>query len=143
MASSLWRVLVIAHRYLGIAVGALMLMWFASGVVMMYVGFPQGIGKERLGALAPIAWFQSCPLPNTKSPARAGRRFDIAMERQVVRGQKRAPRRFCRHRCGRIAFDPARTRRSLSPLVALRGGGPGRGIFAAPCLRYHACRRDA
>jgi hypothetical protein len=56
MASSLWRVLVITHRYLGIAVGVLMLMWFVSGIVMMYVGFPQGIGKERLGALAPIAW---------------------------------------------------------------------------------------
>jgi len=60
MASSLWRVLVIAHRYLGIAVGVLMLMWFASGIVMMYVGFPQGIGKERLGALAPIAWQGCC-----------------------------------------------------------------------------------
>jgi hypothetical protein len=40
MASGLWRALVIAHRYLGIAVGVLMLMWFASGMVMMYVGFP-------------------------------------------------------------------------------------------------------
>jgi len=38
----------------------LMLMWFASGIVMMYVGFPQGIGKERLGALAPIAWQGCC-----------------------------------------------------------------------------------
>jgi hypothetical protein len=60
MASSLWRLLVIAHRYLGIAVGVLMLMWFASGIVMMYVGFPQGIGKARLGALAPIAWQGCC-----------------------------------------------------------------------------------
>src|SRR5712672_252006 len=60
MASSLWRVLVIAHRYLGIAVGVLMLMWFASGIVMMYVAFPPGIGKERLGALAPIAWQRCC-----------------------------------------------------------------------------------
>ena len=60
MASGLWRALVIAHRYLGIAVGVLMLMWFASGMVMMYVGFPQGIGKERLGALRPIAWQGCC-----------------------------------------------------------------------------------
>jgi len=56
MASRLWRALVIAHRYLGIAVGVLMLMWFASGIVMMYVAFPQGIGNERLGALRLIAW---------------------------------------------------------------------------------------
>jgi hypothetical protein len=60
MASGLWRALVIAHRYLGIAVGVLMLMWFASGMVMMYVGFPQGTGKERLGALRPIAWQGCC-----------------------------------------------------------------------------------
>jgi PepSY-associated TM region len=60
MASGLRRGLVIAHRYLGIAVGVLMLMWFASGIVMMYVGFPQVIGKERLGALRPIAWQGCC-----------------------------------------------------------------------------------
>jgi len=60
MPNSLWRALVITHRYLGIAVGLLMLMWFASGIVMMYVGFPQGIGKERLRALAPIAWQRCC-----------------------------------------------------------------------------------
>jgi uncharacterized iron-regulated membrane protein len=60
MASGLWRALVIAHRYLGIAVGVLMLMWFASGIVMMYVAFPQGIGKERLGTLPLIAWRGCC-----------------------------------------------------------------------------------
>jgi hypothetical protein len=60
MASGWWRALVIAHRYLGIAVGVLMLMWFASGIVMMYVAFPQGVGKERLGALPPIAWRGCC-----------------------------------------------------------------------------------
>jgi hypothetical protein len=60
MATGLWRALVITHRYLGIAVGVLMLMWFASGIVMMYVAFPQGIGKERFGALRPIAWQGCC-----------------------------------------------------------------------------------
>ncbi len=60
MASGFWRALVVTHRYLGIAVGVLMLMWFASGMVMMYVGFPQGTGKERLGALRPIAWQGCC-----------------------------------------------------------------------------------
>jgi hypothetical protein len=37
MASFLWRALVAVHRYLGVALGLLMLMWFASGIVMMYV----------------------------------------------------------------------------------------------------------
>ena len=37
MRNFVWRTLVTLHRYLGIAVGILMLLWFASGIVMMYV----------------------------------------------------------------------------------------------------------
>lgn len=59
MASSLWRVLVVTHRYLGVAVGLLMLMWFASGIIMMYVPFPSLSEGERLRIQAPIPW-QSC-----------------------------------------------------------------------------------
>ena len=39
MTSFLWRATVITHRYLGVAVGLLMLAWFASGIVMMYVAY--------------------------------------------------------------------------------------------------------
>jgi hypothetical protein len=59
MARILWRTLVILHRYLGIAVGFLMLIWFASGIVMMYVGFPRFADEDRIAALSPIPW-QSC-----------------------------------------------------------------------------------
>jgi hypothetical protein len=52
--------LVVFHRYLGIAVGILMLVWFASGIVMMYVGFPRLTEQERLSALAPIPWQACC-----------------------------------------------------------------------------------
>ena len=51
------------HRYLGIAVGALMLMWFASGVVMMYVPYPQLSPAQRLQVLAPISPAQCCSAP--------------------------------------------------------------------------------
>jgi hypothetical protein len=37
-----------------------MLMWFASGIVMMYVGFPEPNERERLGALSPISWQACC-----------------------------------------------------------------------------------
>src|SRR5215831_11466564 len=60
MRNFLWRTLVIFHRYLGIAVGILMLVWFASGIVMMYVGFPRLTEQERLSALAPIPWQACC-----------------------------------------------------------------------------------
>src|SRR5215831_16645865 len=60
MRNFLWRTLVIFHRYLGIAVGILMLVWFASGIVMMYVGFPRLTEQERARALAPIPWQACC-----------------------------------------------------------------------------------
>jgi len=60
MKSFLWRVLVIFHRYLGIAVGILMLIWFASGIVMMYVGFPRFTDQERISALSSIPWQTCC-----------------------------------------------------------------------------------
>src|SRR5215471_3589199 len=60
MANGLWRALVILHRYLGVAVGLLMAVWFASGIVMMYVGFPRLTEAERVRALAPIPWQACC-----------------------------------------------------------------------------------
>jgi uncharacterized iron-regulated membrane protein len=59
MTNILWRATVITHRYLGIAIGLLMVMWFASGIVMMYVPFPRVADTERLRFQPPIAW-QSC-----------------------------------------------------------------------------------
>jgi hypothetical protein len=49
------RWLVIAHRYLGIAVGGLMLLWCLSGFVMLFVHWPQVTAEERAAGLAPIA----------------------------------------------------------------------------------------
>jgi hypothetical protein len=54
------RWLFLLHRYLGIGVGALMVMWCVSGVVMMYVSYPQLAQSSRLHHLAPIAWSACC-----------------------------------------------------------------------------------
>ncbi|MXZ75696.1 MAG: hypothetical protein F4207_12855 [Gemmatimonadetes bacterium] len=45
------RWLYLGHRWLGISMCLLVAMWFFSGVVMMYVGFPQLTRAERLAAL--------------------------------------------------------------------------------------------
>ena len=45
------RWLYLAHRWLGIFMCLLVAMWFFSGVVMMYVGFPSLTRAERLAAL--------------------------------------------------------------------------------------------
>ena len=50
------RWLYIIHRWIGIVTCLLFAMWFASGVVMMYVAFPQLTSRERWAASPPIAW---------------------------------------------------------------------------------------
>lgn len=48
------------HRYVGIAMGLLMLLWFASGMVMLFVHWPEVSGEERAAGLAPIPWERCC-----------------------------------------------------------------------------------
>src|SRR5262249_26289854 len=38
----------------------LMVVWFVSGIVMMYVGFPRLTEAERLRALPPVPWQACC-----------------------------------------------------------------------------------
>jgi len=59
-AGDWWAVLVITHRYLGIAMSVPMLVWFLSGIVMMYVHYPHISEKERLRTLEPISWQACC-----------------------------------------------------------------------------------
>ncbi len=52
----MWRWLILGHRYLGIAIGVVFVIWFASGVAMIYVrGMPELSGDQRLKHLAPLA----------------------------------------------------------------------------------------
>lgn len=64
----------VTHRYVGIVMGLLMLLWFASGIVMLFVHWPEVTDEERAVGLAPIAWGQCC-------------RFgDVQDVQQVMRG---------------------------------------------------------
>jgi hypothetical protein len=58
------RALILAHRYLGIAIGLVMLMWFASGIVMLYVPYPALTEHTRVSALEPIRWQACCGSPS-------------------------------------------------------------------------------
>ena len=57
---TLWRVarywLYIVHRWLGIFACLLFAIWFASGLVMSYVGYPEAKPAQRYQALQPIDW---------------------------------------------------------------------------------------
>jgi hypothetical protein len=48
------RVLVYTHRWIGVACGVLFVVWFASGVVMMYARMPELSATERLARLTAI-----------------------------------------------------------------------------------------
>jgi uncharacterized iron-regulated membrane protein len=66
-----WQALVVLHRYLGVAVGLLMVMWFVSGIVMMYVGLPRVTEEDRARTLEPIAWQACCRFPQRLAPDEA------------------------------------------------------------------------
>src|SRR6185436_5888859 len=52
--------LVVTHRYVGVVMGLLMLLWFASGVTMLFVRWPEVAETERAQALPSIAWARCC-----------------------------------------------------------------------------------
>src|SRR5215831_12334839 len=67
----IWQTLVILHRYLGVVVGLLMVMWFVSGIVLMYIGLPRITDEERARTLEPIAWQVCCRFPPRLAPDNA------------------------------------------------------------------------
>ncbi|MBY6243504.1 PepSY domain-containing protein [Methylosinus sp. Sm6] len=54
------RYLYLVHRWLGVALCLFMAMWFFSGVVMMYVGYPKLTPSERLSALPSLDPARCC-----------------------------------------------------------------------------------
>ena len=75
------KTLILSHRYLGIAFSLLVVMWFGSGIVMMYAGgMPRLAPEARLGAPATVDFSRvqlTPPRPPKLGPAPrtpAGRR---------------------------------------------------------------------
>jgi uncharacterized iron-regulated membrane protein len=57
-----WRVvrywLYVGHRWLGIVACLLFVLWFVSGLVMSYVGYPEAQPARRYQGLQPLDWSQ-------------------------------------------------------------------------------------
>jgi uncharacterized iron-regulated membrane protein len=51
-----WRFTILAHRYVGITISLVILLWCLSGVVMMYVQYPALEKEERLAGLDRISF---------------------------------------------------------------------------------------
>lgn len=58
------RWLYIGHRWIGIVTCLLFVMWFVSGVVMMYVAFPRLTEEERVAALPNLDWSRVAVTPD-------------------------------------------------------------------------------
>lgn len=54
------RIVLVAHRYLAVAVGLLMTLWCVSGFVMMYQEYPELTDAERLAGLEPLDLAACC-----------------------------------------------------------------------------------
>lgn len=65
------RALYLTHRWLGVILCLFMAMWFFSGVVMMYVGYPKLTSAERLAAL-PLLDAENCCVPLRDAIAATG-----------------------------------------------------------------------
>ena len=47
-AALLKRLLIFAHRWLGVALSIIFMLWFVSGIVMMYWTYPSVAPRDRL-----------------------------------------------------------------------------------------------
>jgi uncharacterized iron-regulated membrane protein len=70
---------VVTHRYAGIAVGLLMLLWCLSGVVMLFVHWPKVSEDERQAGLAPIDWAQCCTFGGAVMDVQEVRKASVEM----------------------------------------------------------------
>ena len=57
------RALVLIHRYVGIAMCVLFAMWFASGIVMLFVPYPVLTTAERFHGMTPLDLGKCCVSP--------------------------------------------------------------------------------
>ncbi len=73
------RTLIYTHRWLGIAGGLLFVVWFASGIVMMYAQMPSLDPAERAARLAPLDLSSLRIGPDRVAGASGAGRLGLAM----------------------------------------------------------------
>lgn len=69
LRSAAKRLTYLVHRWTGVAGCALMALWFFSGVVMLFVGYPKLTPAERLAALPPLPASACCVPPDANAAA--------------------------------------------------------------------------
>ena len=82
------KLLYLSHRWLGIAMCLLIAMWFASGMVMMYVGFPELTQDEYYAGLEPLA---AKRINRSPEEILAGTSADTAIEQLLLTSSGKRP----------------------------------------------------
>ncbi|MFD2136953.1 hypothetical protein ACFSLT_20715 [Novosphingobium resinovorum] len=127
------------HRWLGIAVCLMFLLWFVSGVVMMYVPYPSLTEEERLAGLAPIDWSRVRISP-TEALRRAGQQgFPAELRLDMAAGE---PAWRIRDKQRRIALSALDGRRLSAPDAASAIAAARRFAGAAPITRVERIHDD-
>ena len=58
------RLLILVHRYTGLLISLIIVLWCLSGIVMMYVQYPQYTRTQQLLDLEPLELSRCCVLPD-------------------------------------------------------------------------------
>lgn len=128
------RYLYLWHRWLGIFLCLLMALWFVSGLVMMYVGYPKLTPREHLAHLPPLL-LQDCCVPLAQVLAATGQSAaPMSIRLTTVAGE---PRFVVRFATGAVAVDARSGKRidSVTPAEAVAAAQP----FAAErAVHYQA-----
>lgn len=109
------RALHLFHRWSGIALAALVLAWFVSGLIMVFVDRPRWSEQERLSALPPLAAASAAHTAATWQPPweawRALKRADLPESVRLHRIGKRSVYRFQTREHTWLTVDAADGRR--------------------------------
>ncbi|WP_375195211.1 PepSY domain-containing protein [Sphingobium sp.] len=141
-ASALWkgakRWLYLFHRWTGIILCLFFVLWFLSGLVMLYVSFPSFRAQERLAMAPPIDWRQVHASPG-RALARLGQRDFPAEMRLGMVG--REPLYIFATPEGRRAVS-ARTGVELMSVDAPRAGAIASAMIDAPVVSIDPVDHD-
>ena len=111
--------LIFLHRWMGVALSALFLLWFVSGIVMMYWDFPSVRAEDRLDRSTPLD-ATSIRLSPAEAYATLGVRQPVAQVRLNV-FDNRPVYRFRSGRSERIVYaDTGEEQREVTPTLAAR-----------------------
>jgi uncharacterized iron-regulated membrane protein len=81
------RALYWAHRWLGVVTCILSVMWFLSGLVMLYVPFPSWSDEERLANLPPIAAERVAVTPDEALATAGATSYPMSFRLEMMAGE--------------------------------------------------------